>query len=241
MNFDDESIRETKNNRFARSLTFGFASKADIRATDLVLTNLPNMGINFKINYQGSTVPVWLERTFGKEQIYSALAAAAAGEFLGLNLVEISEALKYYRSIPGKMRLIPGIKNSWVLDNSAGDSIFLTIEAIDVLGKIHLERGRKIAVLEIGKLASNNQKDVWEKAVKTTDLLFTVGKNEVLFTDEAFEKVMPENKVFRLDGAKEVSVALKKEIKENDLVLVDGSEEISMMDIVEEIKKGPIV
>jgi UDP-N-acetylmuramyl pentapeptide synthase len=168
LNFDDETVRELKNHTPTHSLTFGFGTKADIRATDVVLTHLPDIGINFKINYQGNTVPIWLEKTFGKEQVYSALAAAVTGELLDLNLVEISEALKTYRSLPGKMRLISGMNNSWILDNSARASAFSTMEALDVLGKIYLERGRKIAVLGdilgIGKYTVGVYEAVSEKA-----------------------------------------------------------------------------
>jgi hypothetical protein len=38
-------------------------------------------------------VPVWIFGAAGKEYIYAALAGASCGIFLGLNLVEISQAL----------------------------------------------------------------------------------------------------------------------------------------------------
>ncbi len=73
---------------------------------------------NFKINYKGYVVPVWLDKIFGKEQVYAALTAAVAGLIYEMNLVEISQALKKYQGLPGKMRLIEGIKRSFILDNS---------------------------------------------------------------------------------------------------------------------------
>ena len=91
-------------------------------------------------------MPVWLEGIFGKEQIYSALAAVCVGEILDLNLVEISQALKDYNSLPGKMRLIDGINNSRILDDSEGATIFSMIEAVEILGKLQGYK-RKIAVL----------------------------------------------------------------------------------------------
>lgn len=116
LNFDDETVREigeeTDLSASARQkagyggsavalseggkgITFGFQEGADFRVTDINL----NSGTNFKINYKGNIVPIWLENLFGKEQIYSALAAAAVGTVLGLNLVEISSALKNYRPL----------------------------------------------------------------------------------------------------------------------------------------------
>ena len=93
LNFDDETVREIKNKSRAHPLTFGFGVRADIRVSDVVLAESPTLETNFKINYKGNVVPVWLKGK-EKEEIYAALAAAAVGEVLGLNLVEISEALK---------------------------------------------------------------------------------------------------------------------------------------------------
>ncbi|PJE69193.1 hypothetical protein COU96_01060, partial [Candidatus Shapirobacteria bacterium CG10_big_fil_rev_8_21_14_0_10_38_14] len=46
LNFDDETVREIKNKSKAHPLTFGFGIRADIKASDLVLTK---EGTNFKI------------------------------------------------------------------------------------------------------------------------------------------------------------------------------------------------
>lgn len=95
LNFDDETVREIGEETDLKGITFGFQEGADFRATDINL----NSGTNFKINYKGNIVPVWLETLFGKEQIYSALAAAAVGTVLGFNLVEISSSLKNYNPL----------------------------------------------------------------------------------------------------------------------------------------------
>ena len=90
LNFDDETVRKIKEESNLRKITFGFQEGADFQATDVKL----NSGTNFKINYQGNIVPIWLEKLFDKEQIYSVLSAIVVGTILGLNLIEISQALK---------------------------------------------------------------------------------------------------------------------------------------------------
>jgi len=94
LNFDDETVREIGEETDLKGITFGFQEGADLRASDIRL----NSGTNFKINYKGNIVPIWLEKAFGKELIYSALGAAAVGTVLGFNLVEISSSLKNYNS-----------------------------------------------------------------------------------------------------------------------------------------------
>ncbi|PIS39714.1 MAG: hypothetical protein COT33_00510 [Candidatus Nealsonbacteria bacterium CG08_land_8_20_14_0_20_38_20] len=94
LNFDDETKPSARG--FApRSCAFGFGQGADFRVSDI----RQNSGTNFKINYQGNVVPVWLRGLFDKEHIYAALAGAAVGATLGLNLVEISQALKNYQPL----------------------------------------------------------------------------------------------------------------------------------------------
>jgi len=111
LNFDDETVREIKDETNLKELTFGLqdynspttssrsplgerAPRADFWASDIKL----NSGTNFKINYKGRVVPIWLEEVFGKEQIYSALAAVAVGTIFDLNLVEISQALQNFQT-----------------------------------------------------------------------------------------------------------------------------------------------
>lgn len=91
LNFDDGNVRRLKNEIEAKVLCFGFIEGANFRATDL---NIDEKGTNLKVNYLGNTVPFWLEKKFGKEQIYDALAAICVGEAKGLNLVGVSQSLR---------------------------------------------------------------------------------------------------------------------------------------------------
>jgi hypothetical protein len=90
LNFNEEVIGKIKELGFLSFLTFGFDEKADFYASDVKI----NGGTNFKINYKGNSVPIWLEQSRGEEQIPGVLATAAAATIFGLNLVEVSEALK---------------------------------------------------------------------------------------------------------------------------------------------------
>ena len=239
LNFDDETVRDIKNQSRAHPLTFGFGMRSDVRVTDIVLTQFPALGTNFKINYDGNIVPIWLENLFGKENIYAALAAAAVGKILGLNLVEISEALKNYKGLVGRMRLIEGIKKSWVLDDSENASSLSMLESLEVLKGIE-GVGRKIAVLgdilDIGKYALEAHEAIGEKVKGSADLLFTVGERAKFFSQGAKMKGMAEDKIFQFDDAVSAAKALQEEIKEGDLILVDGSKEMNMTEIVKELE-----
>lgn len=238
LNFDDETVRDIKNKSNSRCFTFGFGSKADFRASDIVITEKPAPGTNFKVNYKGNIIPVWLKQLFGKEQIYASLAATAVGEILGLNLVKVSESLKFYKSLPGKMRLIEGVKNSWILDDSESATVFSMMEALKIMKEIKAKR--KIAVLGdilgIGKYSIEAHEAIGEKVKTCADLLFTVGLRAKFIAQGAISKGMPKNQIFQFDRTFEVGKILENKIQEGDLILIDGSKEMKMSEIVKEIQ-----
>ncbi|GAI57101.1 unnamed protein product, partial [marine sediment metagenome] len=230
LNFDDETAREIKTETIAHSLTFGFQEGADFQASDIKYQTSEgseggkegkaifdlNTGVNFKINYKGNIVPVWLEKLFGKEQIYSALAAVGVGVIFDLNLVEISQALKNYQGLLGKMRLIKGIKNSRVLDDSESASVSSMIEAIEILGKLKGSE-RKIAVLGdvlgVGKYTIEAHEVIGERVVKNADLLFTFGSRAKFIAQGAQRKGMALEKIFQFDIIDEGKIRLQDEIR----------------------------
>ncbi len=245
LNFDDETVREIDDFTNLHTLTFGFQKNADFRASDILL----NGGTNFKINHKGNIIPFWLEKVFGKEQIYAALVAASAGIIFGLNLVQISQALKNYQGIRGRMKLLKGIKNSWILDNSNGATVYSTTEALEILSRINpwgldLKKrglnGRKIAVLgdilEIGKYSVEAHESLGEKAAACVDLLFTVGQRAKFIAKSALDKGIPKENIFQFDKTAEAGLALQKKMKKGDLILITGSKEMEMEKIVEEVK-----
>jgi hypothetical protein len=89
-NFDGEKSRRAGEGLKSKNYSVGFEQGADFRASDL----RENGGINYKINFQGKSIPVWQNNSSGKEFIYQSLAASAVATILGMNFVEISEALK---------------------------------------------------------------------------------------------------------------------------------------------------
>jgi UDP-N-acetylmuramoyl-tripeptide--D-alanyl-D-alanine ligase len=239
LNYDDETVRDIHNQSCAHPLTFGMGARADIKVSDVVLTQFPAIGTNFKINYEGKTVPVWLEGLFGRENIYAALAAAAVGETLGLNLVEISAALKRYCGVSGKLKIMDGIKKSFILDDSENASVLSMAEALDIMNKIEVP-GRKIAVLGdivgVGKYTIEAHEAIGEKVGRTADLLFTIGDRAKFFAQGAIARGMEQDNIFQFSDIQRAGIKLQEEIKPGDLVLVDGSKEMDMRGIVLEVK-----
>ncbi len=238
LNYDDAAVLDMKQDARARVFSFGFGDGADVRATH---EKISLDGTTFKMQYQGSTVPIKLEYVFGKQHIYAALAAAAAGIIHGMNLIEISQSLSDYKPPPGRMRLIKGIKNSFILDDSYNASPLATHAALDSLKE--LNGRRKIVVfgdmLELGKFTIVAHKAVGEQAAKFADYFLSVGPRSRFAAEEAVAQGMDRDKVVSFSTSQEAAIHLKSIIQEGDLILVKGSQAVRMERVVEENMANP--
>lgn len=93
-NSDQEEYKNKIKEILCEKTDFGFNETADFKASDV---NITQEAINFKLNFKGNSVPIWLKNenyTNNADEIYIILSAICVGDFLGMNIVEISENLK---------------------------------------------------------------------------------------------------------------------------------------------------
>ena len=244
LNFDDEVVRDMREKTKAKILTFGFGKDADLRVINYELRvsedGIPE-GISFKVDYQGSVVPVRLNNVFGKQQVYTALAAIAVGLSLEMHLVELSQALGEYVPPPGRMKLVKGIKESWIIDDTYNAAPLSAMAALETLKELPAKR--KIAVLgdmlEIGKYTVEAHQAIGEEASKIADIIFTVGLRTKFAYDEVRVRKFPAKNIFHFNESQEAGLPLQKLIEPGDLILVKGSRAMRMEKIVEEVMANP--
>ena len=244
LNYDDEAVRQMAEEIQAKVFTYGLKDKADVRAInyDLKVNANGNVSeLNFKLEFSGSSVPAKLVNVLGIQHLYSALAAASVGITFNMNLVEIVEALKEFQPLPGRMRLIKGVKNTLIVDDTYNAALLSMEAALESL-KI-FENRRKIVVLgdmlEIGEYAPEAHKRIGKKAAEIADLIFVVGPRAKFIAEEAIKQGFPENKIFQFMVSGDAALKVQEEIKENDVVLVKGSRAMKMEKVVKEIMAEP--
>jgi len=234
LNFDDLVVADMKEKISARILTYGFGEGADMRTSNYKIS--PE-GISFKVDFKGASVPVRLPGVFGKHHVYPALAAMLVGSLFDMHVIEMSEALYRYKSPPGRMKLIEGVKNSKILDDSYNASPLATHAALDTLSE--LEAKRKIIafgdMLEIGKHTIGAHQALGARMAQVSDYLLTVGPRSKFAADEAIASGMDKKHVMNFSDSKEAAQVLKQLIAEGDLVLIKGSQGMRMERVVEEI------
>ncbi len=256
LNGDDEAVLGMQNKTKANIITYGFAceegGKGKGEKIDLMASNyhivyrkegereIPE-GITFKVDYNGKIVPIRLYDVFGEQAVYTVLAALAAGSVLGLNMIEMAELLSVYKSPPGRLKLLEGIKHTFIIDDSYNSSPVALEMAIKVLKEIPAKR--KVAVLgdmlELGKYTIDEHKKAGRMVKDAADILFTVGPRSKFTADEARALGFDKENIFEFSTSDEAKIVLQDVIKEGDLILIKGSQSMRMEKIVEEIMAHP--
>lgn len=240
LNFDNEIVMKMREQTRARVITFGFGDGADLKITNFEnrSENDKPVGISFKIEYGGSFVPVVLKNSFGKAQAYAAAISACVGLIFDLNLVEISEALSNnYQPAKGRMNLIAGIKDTYIIDDTYNALPLSMQEALDTLRD--LPATRKIAVLgdmlELGKYSIEAHEAIGQLVSGIIEILVTVGPRAKFIAEAAKNSGLAENKILSFDTAAEAGRSVQELMKKGDLVLIKASRAVGLEKIVEEV------
>src|SRR6056297_112435 len=252
LNFDDLKVREISELSTSRITTFGLQDGASIKAQNLIFSFEEKKktedlsGINFKLNHDGSVVPVRLPRAIGYPAIYSSLAAASVGVALGMNLVEISSALNNFYLPPGRMNVIKGIKHTLIVDDTYNASPKSSISALKFLERVKIAPGkRKWAVLgdmlELGVYTEEGHREVGKAMVDSGfNKLVTVGERAWNIAQAARDQGMKKGDVFHFSDNREAGKFVQSRIEQGDLIFIKGSQGARMEKIVKELMADPI-
>lgn len=244
LNADDPYQMEAQTKLKAHVITYGLEA-GQVRGENVRLiydeAGRP-AGTTFKLDYDGHVVPVKLNGVVGLHQVYPALAAAAIGLKFGVNLFQAAEALGDLVFPPGRLRLVPGIKKTLILDDSYNSSPVALTAALATLAELEVT-GRKIAVigdmLELGEHTIEAHKAAGRQAAGVVDTLVTVGLRSKFVIEGAKEKKLRANKIHHFDTALLAGEWLDKYLKTGDIILVKGSQSIRLEKTVAEIMAEP--
>jgi len=242
LNNDDSAVLEMKEKTKNRVITFGFKEDSDIKGSgDSIFytdSGVPD-GLIFRIDEEGNSFPVVIEGVFGRNHVYASLGALALSSGLKLNMIEAINKLKNYNVPPGRMRLLKGINDSLIIDDTYNSSPFACESALKTLAEVK-NIGRKIAVLgdmlELGKHTEEAHKNVGivARTVLATDgILAVVGPRAKKIKEGAIEAGMNDMNTYEFLDSKEAGEFLKTLVQKDDLILIKGSQGMRMERAVE--------
>ncbi len=244
LNADDEAVLEMRAKSKKYTITYGFKEGADLLGSGDSISYAPTgepEGVIFRVDVEGDSLPVVIEGVFGRNHVYACLGALALAFGLKFNILDAINALKNYDIPPGRMRLLRGINNSLIIDDTYNSSPFACESALKTLSEVK-SSGRKIAILgdmlELGKhtiLAHQNIGKITGE--NNVDVLVVVGPRAKNIKEGALQAGMNEKNIFEFSNSREAGEFIKSFIKEKDLILVKGSQSMRMERVVEAILK----
>lgn len=245
LNADDEVALLIKSKNKHRFITYGFTEGANILGSgDSIFYSDKGEpeGIIFRVDEEGNSLPVVIEGVFGRNHVYASLAALALSSGLKFNMLTAISSLKNYDVPPGRMRLLGGINDCLIIDDTYNSSPLACESALKTLKEIK-HQGRKIAILgdmlELGKHTEEAHKNIGkiarENLSKNRDVLMVVGPRAKNIKEGAIEAGMILDNIFEFLDSPEAGNFIKTFVQKNDIVLVKGSQGMRMERVVEAI------
>jgi len=230
INVDDERNRELLPDLKMPIISYGWHESALIRAQGMNVTyderRLPS-GMMVKIAVDGSVIPLAIPGSIGKHQVLPILAALASAQAAGLPLLEAVKNVGSYQAPPGRMRLLSGIRETVLLDDSYNASPEAMIAALETLIDLHVP-GRKIAILgQMSELGSSSQD--WHKKIglmlrpKSVSHIITVGEQANIIGQEATTIGFPPQRHVNVPDAESAAMFVRDLLAPGDIVLLKGS------------------
>lgn len=247
-NFEDEILRSACSDFKVRMISYGVSVGADVQATNISLhisIDTTEVGMTFKLEYDGSVVPVFIPGLISRPSLLAALAAAAIGFSYGLNGIEVSDALHNFRLPPGRMNMIGGQHNTLIIDDTYNSSPEAVIESLLTVSEIPRDQYNKSWVIlgdmrELGKESQSAHKQIGIVCAENKiDYLVTVGDEAQYISKSAKETGMDEECIHHFSDSMAAAEFLEKYITEKDVLLVKGSQAVRMEKIVKHLMKYP--
>lgn len=248
LNLDNEYVAGLQRKIKANIITYGTKPEAVVRA-ESISQNLSESGaikgLSFKLLSGGSSVPIVILDTVGKPVVLVSLAAAAVGVALKISPMKIAEALKNIPLPPGRMRLIPGVKHTTLLDDTYNSSPEAAKEAIEALSLIPVADGsRRWAILgDMLELGVNSEKyhEVIGNLVasKKIDYLVTIGVQSRAIAHGALSNGLISDRVWHFATSDEGGEFIKEKLIPGDVVLIKGSQGVRCEKITKELMAEP--
>ncbi len=247
LNGDDSLLTEIRGEISARIVSFGFSPTNDVQGrgvqTHYATDGVPD-GVEADVFMRGEEFSLVMSGVLGRPTVYAALAAVAVGQAMDVGMAEIQLGLATVLFPPGRMRIIPGIKGTLLIDDTYNSSPTAAAESLSLLESLHAH-GRRIAILgdmlELGALTEIEHRKIGLLvAEKNIDVLYTVGGASHALAAAAREAGMEEYSIYCFDTSAEAGRFLQDRIQDGDIILIKGSQGTRMERIVKEVMAEPL-
>lgn len=242
-NHDDERVCEIAEGVMQQTIGYSRYSASPFTASNdrVRYDGETPVGVDFTLMHGDSSVDMFIKGSLGVQDAYNFAAATAVGSIVGVTLKEAAEALNDFNPPPGRMRIIPGLKDTVIIDASYNSSPVALEWSLQTLKE--LRAPRKIAVLgdmmELGTYSMREHEKAGVFASGAADILLTVGVRARGIAEGALSAGMDEKHIFQYEASERAGRELQQMLEKGDVILIKGSQSVRMEKIVEEIMAYP--
>jgi UDP-N-acetylmuramoyl-tripeptide--D-alanyl-D-alanine ligase len=239
---DDPHVLAYENKFSGRVITFGFGEGATVRG-DRYLIHYDAFGapegIEANILIGSSAFPFSYRGVAGKQFVYPVLAACAVAGACGIEVEKALAALTHAPSA-GRMRLLNGIRDSIILDDTYNSSPIAVREALEALRELRV-RGKKRAVLgdmkELGRISKDAHREIGELAAEVLDSLITVGPEAKEIAAAAMKAGL--KSAISFDASREAAPYVREHVESGDAILCKGSQSMRIEHVTKALLADP--
>ena len=235
LNADDDRLQAQTIIPPSRTVTFGMSPQSGTRAEGVRF--LGEEGTEFTVPGLG----LFHLRTWGKHNIYNALAAIAAGRELGVGTADLQAALEGFQPSPMRMERLE-IGPVTVFNDAYNANPPSMRAALEVLAD-QPAAGRRIAVLgdmcELGREEIPAHREIGRLVADLSpDRLITVGPLAAEIHREAKSQGYSARYAIHCADAGEAGSALKEMLGQGDIVLLKASRAVHLEEILPFLTTG---
>jgi UDP-N-acetylmuramoyl-tripeptide--D-alanyl-D-alanine ligase len=233
LNADDRLVSKFGEAHRGRSVTFGMHSEADVRATDVELTD---HGVRFRVDdvpFESSLV--------GRHSVSNILAGIAVGSLYGFRPAQLTEVVKNLAAPPMRgQRLVQ--EGMTILNDCYNSNPDAARAMIDVLRETPAQR--RIAVLgemlELGRWSESLHREVGCYLAKSgIDVLVGIRGEACHLVDAAKQAGLAVDAAFFFPDAPAAGEHLRKMARRGDVILFKGSRGVHVERAMERLLARP--
>ena len=238
INGDDDMLASIKEVKGKKPETFGLSEQCRVYAADIKGKGL--FGSEAVIHGNGESFAVQIPLP-GEHMVYNALAAAAAGQLLGLTPEEIRDGIAAVESVSGRSHIVK-LPDKVLIDDCYNANPVSMEAAIDLLLQAD---GRRVAVMgdmfELGEQEKEMHARVGKYAAdKGVECIICAGKLARCIYEGAREaagerKDGPAAEIFYFEDRESLLEGINQILKPGDTILIKASHGMGFEKVVEQL------
>ncbi|HEU5198452.1 MAG TPA: alanine racemase [Ktedonobacterales bacterium] len=184
----------------------------------------------------------------GTHWIESILAAITTTMALGIDGHEAAALLERFTPLPGRSRLLPGIAESLLLDDTHNAPPAAVEAALQTLRDLKAQHPGSFTIavlgdmLRLGAYEAEAHQQIGSAAAQSADFLVTLGQRAETIAAAARSTGMPTQSIAITYSAEDAAQMVQRHVEQSDaraIILIKGSEEMRMERVTERLLAQP--